>query len=126
VCGRKDLGTGCEGRTLLNMNDVINIVYFPQIDDDYEEEKHDGDHSWSDDASSMAHVIDLAYDPNNGNLQVVLRYCKLVVTNESLAALTSVGVGLRALTEERECTSSAHAMTVAPILLGWSLWMMAM
>ncbi|KAI2489041.1 hypothetical protein MHU86_25564 [Fragilaria crotonensis] len=125
-----------EGCALLSMNDVINVIYFPPQApinfDDEENDQHGGDDnsSTSDNAADMTRPfqrfgvmhdgIDLVYNENDGVLQVVLRYRKLV-TNELLPFLKSVGVGLQVATsgEERSGTSrNMHALTTAAITPG--------
>ena len=44
----------------------------------------------------MEDGIDLLYDENDGLLQLVVHYRKLVVTNESIPFLVDVGVGMAA------------------------------
>ena len=82
---------------MLSLNDILNVITCPsQEENDSTNENrnltecvHHGSFKrfgTSDDG------IDLAYDASEGVLQIVLRYCKLVVTNMSIGALASVGV----------------------------------
>ena len=110
-----------ERQELLNMNDVVNVVYPLEHDDD--DDDHDSAINADDDVVGrpfqrfgvMNDGVDLLYDGNDGILQVVLRYRKLVVTNQSLPFLRNVGVvGLHAIGENR-----VHAsMTTATIIPG--------
>lgn len=77
-----------DGPFLLSLNDVLNAVVCPSS-----EEEGDG----SDDETFQRFGItddgiDLAYDSQEGTLQISLRYRKFVVTNESLHSLADVGV----------------------------------
>jgi hypothetical protein len=78
-----------DGRFLLALNDVLNVVVCPSqelVDDD------------NTNCSSFQRFgvtedgIDLAYDSSEGTLQIVLRYQKVVVTNKSIHSLAEVGV----------------------------------
>jgi hypothetical protein len=67
-----------DGKALLSMNDVINVVLCPS----------QGDLASDDDSFQRFGVtddgIDLAYDHSEGMLQIVIQYCKVVITCESL------------------------------------------
>ena len=86
-----------EGEAMLNINDVINVLHFP-LDDDVDNGR---DHAASTSSCTFQRHgviedgIDLAYDMNDGVLQVVVRYRKLVVTKESIPFLKGVGVTFR-------------------------------
>jgi hypothetical protein len=127
-----------KGCALLNMNDVINVIYFPLPApikfDDEENDQHGGDDhsSMSNNATDMAPPfqrfgvmhdgLDLVYNENDGILQVVLRHRKLVVTSELLPFLKSVGVGLQVTTsgegEHSSTSRNVHALTTAAISPG--------
>ena len=77
----------CEGKAVLSINDVLNVISPPL--------------NCATNASNACGFklfgvtgdgIDLAYDASDGVLQITLRYRKMVVTNSSLASLESVGV----------------------------------
>ena len=113
-----------EPQEFLNMNDVVNIVYFKANENDDDDDDHDSTLNADDDVGRpfqrfgvMNDGIDLLYSENDGILQVVLRYRKLVVTNQSLPFLRNVGVvGLvhHVLGEN----DTVHAMTTAAIIPG--------
>ena len=99
---RKNRPKYSDGRSHLCLNDVLNVVVCRQSSED-----NVGDTSSNDtlsDGSSLSHRfqrfshgvtddgIDLAYDSSEGLLQIVLRYRKVVVTNESLQTLVGVSV----------------------------------
>ena len=77
----------CEGKAVLSINDVLNVISPPL--------------NCATNASNACGFrlfgvtgdgIDLAYHASDGVLQITLRYRKMVVTNSSLASLESVGV----------------------------------
>lgn len=78
---------------MLNINDVINVVHFPvnEVDDGRDPSANTTFQRYG----VMEDGIDLVYDVNDGVLQVVVRYRKLVVTKESVPLLRSVGVIFR-------------------------------
>jgi hypothetical protein len=79
-----------DGKALLSMNDVINVVLCPS----------QGDLASEDDSFQRFGVtddgIDLAYDHSEGMLQIVIQYCKVVITCESLQCVNGVGVTISA------------------------------
>ena len=80
---------------MLNINDVINVVRFPlddEVDDGRQDQSADGIFQRY---GVMEDGIDLVFDANDGVLQVVVRYQKMVVTKESMPFLTAVGVLFR-------------------------------
>jgi hypothetical protein len=84
-----------DGQSLLNLNDVINVVLCPlQCDPGVSMDESDTCARPFQRFGVMDDGIDLAYDSSEGMLQIVLRYHKLVVTSESIQCLHSVGVAL--------------------------------
>jgi hypothetical protein len=88
---RKRRPTYCEGKAVLSLNDVLNIISPPS--------HLEAENNHLDDCQLPFKLvgvtgdgIDLAYDAAEGVLQVSLRYRKMVVTNASLPSLASVGV----------------------------------
>ena len=83
-----------EGQSLLNLNDVINVVCFSP--DEILDSNHGNDTSTSpfQRFSVMEEGIDLLYNANDCILHIVVRYRKVVVTNESIPYLGDVGVTL--------------------------------
>jgi hypothetical protein len=84
-----------EGRAMLNINDVINVVRFPlddEVDDGRQDQSADGIFQRY---GVVEDGIDLVFDANDGVLQVVVRYQKMVVTKESMPFLSAVGVLFR-------------------------------
>ncbi|KAI2500990.1 hypothetical protein MHU86_13464 [Fragilaria crotonensis] len=78
-----------DGRFLLTVNDVLNVVSCPsqeQVDDNNTNCLPFQRFGVTEDG------IDLAYDASEGTLQIVLRYRKVVVTSESIQSLADVGV----------------------------------
>ena len=98
-----------DGRSLLCLNDVLNVVVCR--DSEGAEEAKDNNDSSSDADSCSSHGfqrfgvtddgIDLAYDSSDGLLQIVLRYRKIVVTDESLPSL----VGAAGVLKPKQSTS---------------------
>lgn len=88
-----------DGRSLLCINDVINVVSC-NLDDSQQPQETDtsnSSESWQSFRNGvMQDGIDLAYDVEDGVLQVVVRYHKVVVNLDqgTLACLKSVGIGL--------------------------------
>ena len=86
-----------DGKSLLSLNDVLNVITCPsQEENDSTNENRNStecvDHGPFKRFGTTDDGIDLAYDASEGVLQIVLRYRKLVVTNMSIGALASVGV----------------------------------
>jgi hypothetical protein len=83
-----------ESQSLLSVNDVLNIVLCPsQADSDSDNGEHVNPSSCRFQCLGVTDDgIDLAYDSLEGTLQIVVRYSKLIVTNESLQCLSGVGV----------------------------------
>jgi hypothetical protein len=94
---RKKRPRYCDGESLININDVLNVVFLPTSPGDdgeiYELEEHSLPAFQR--FGVMEDGIDLGYSKLDGILQITLRYRKLVVTNEMVPYLASVGVGLR-------------------------------
>lgn len=84
-----------DGPFLLSINDVVNAVCPSKRNETDDDEQRA-------DSSSVCSVfqrfgvtedgIDLAYDSSEGTLQILLRYRKIIVTNESLHSLSGAGV----------------------------------
>jgi hypothetical protein len=104
-----------EGQSLLNLNDVINVVSFPPdevLDANHGDDTSTSPFQWF---SVMEEGIDLLYNANDGILHVVVRYRKVVVTNESIPYLSDVGVTLH---ESRWDQDGNGVITTADILTG--------
>lgn len=90
---RKSKPKYSDGKTLLNLNDVINVVLCPssQRDDGSFDETSNGFRRFGvkDDG------IDLAYDVSEGMLQIVIRYRKMIITSESLECIDDIGITLQ-------------------------------
>ena len=80
----------CDGKALLSLNDVLNIISCPDADDS--NDTPPDDHDTFKRFGTTGDGIDLAYDSSEGVLQIVLRYRKMVVTNTSMNSLSSLGV----------------------------------
>lgn len=79
----------CDGKALLSLNDVLNVISpLSQPEDEYVSESHRPFKLFG----ATDDGIDLAYDSAEGILQIILRYRKMVVTNASLDSLATVGV----------------------------------
>jgi hypothetical protein len=101
TCGygvRKKRPRYSEGRSLLNFNDVINVIACTQS---YEQRETDFNTTTSENWQSFQHIagrmrdgIDLAYDADDGVLQVVIRYRKMVVVRDesTFDSLKHIGV----------------------------------
>ena len=102
TCGygvRKKRPRYSEGRSLLNFNDVINVITCTHS---YEQREADfstassGENwrSFQRSAGRMRDGIDLAYDADDGVLQVVIRYHKMVVVRDETTfdSLKHIGV----------------------------------
>ena len=95
----------CDGKALLSINDVLNVIS-PQSE---QEELVDGPFNFF---GATDDGIDLAYDSAEGLLRIVLRYRKMVVTSASLSSLASVGVAQHARDSSSPCTSSVEQLEV--------------
>jgi hypothetical protein len=93
-----------DGTSFLSLNDVMNAVLCCQSKGDGKE----ADVGIKDNDSNCSHRdhqgfrfqrfgvtkdgIGLSYDTSDDMLQIVVQYCKIIVTNESLKGLEDVGV----------------------------------
>ena len=99
----------CDGKSLLNLNDVLNIISCPADDSNDQNgtpdtvDKHDSFKRFG----TIDDGIDLAYDSSEGVLQIVLRYRKMVVTDTSINTLGSVGVAARSANEAATLDSAS-------------------
>jgi hypothetical protein len=86
-----------DGKAFLCLNDVMNVVLCRSQE---EEEATASDDDDSDSSQRFQRFgvtedgIDLSYDASDGVLQIVVRYRKVVVTNEWLKDLKDVGVSI--------------------------------
>ena len=81
-----------DGKAPLSLNDVLNIISPPSRRSEDDVCDGAGGHHSFKLFGITRDGIDLAYDAADGVLQITLRYRKMVVTNSSLALLSSVGV----------------------------------
>lgn len=91
-----------DGHSHLCLNDVLNVVVCHDSAAADENDDTSTNEASQSDGSDSSHQfqrfgvtddgIDLAYDSSDGLLQIVLRYRKVVVTEESLPSLVGVGV----------------------------------
>jgi hypothetical protein len=81
-----------DGKAALSLNDVLNIISPPSRRTEDDVCDGAGGHRSFKLFGITRDGIDLAYDAADGVLQITLRYRKMVVTNSSLALLSSVGV----------------------------------
>lgn len=103
----------CDGKALLSLNDVLNVISplsQQQEDDDACESHHPFKLFGATDDG-----IDLAYDSAEGVLQIILRYRKMVVTNASLTSLATVGVVAQ---QSFDCSSSATIAEMSDLAPG--------
>lgn len=113
-----------DGRSLLCINDVINVV---SCDSDETQQPQETDAGGSSSKSwqpfrngVMQDGIDLAYDVEDGVLQVVVRYHKVVVNLDqqggTLACLKSIGVALTlgGGGDTLPCTTVASTASILP------------
>lgn len=91
-----------EGKSLLNMNDVINVVCCYDEEGSPQQQENSGVPFQR--FSVMEDGIDLLYNEHEGILQLVVRYCRVVVTNDSIQSLASIGVGT--------CTSMVYGSDI--------------
>jgi hypothetical protein len=116
-----------DGRSLLYINDVINVVSCTNLNkrqqppgtggQDVGISTSDGSCWRSFRNGMMQDGIDLAYDGEDGILQVVIRYHKVVVTADegTLKRLKHVGVGFAFLDEGRQHTRTVTLPLAAPL-----------
>ena len=116
-----------EGRSLLYINDVINVVSCTNLKERQQPQGTGGqdvgintsdESCWRSFRNGMIQDgIDLAYDGDEGILQVVVRYHKVVVTadEDTLLRLRHVGVSFALLDEGRQHTSTMTLPHAAPI-----------
>ena len=84
-----------DGTSLLSDNNVLNIIMCRDLNDlTITPADSTSSHETFKRFGSTDDGIDLAYDSSQGLLQIVLRYRKMVVTNSSIHALSSLGVVL--------------------------------
>ncbi|KAI2506035.1 hypothetical protein MHU86_8356 [Fragilaria crotonensis] len=87
-----------EGQSRLCLNDVLNVVVGRDLSN-ADDDNADDNSSTSDGSRHFQHFgvsddgIDLSYDSSDGFLQIVVRYRKVVVTDDSLPTLIGFGVG---------------------------------
>ena len=92
---RKRRPNYCDGRSVLSMNDVLNIIICRNVEADVANEAAQDGESHDNEFKCFGTAddgIDHEYDSLLGVLQIVLRYRKMVVTHSSLNNLSSVGV----------------------------------
>ena len=100
TCGygvRKKRPRYSEGRSLLNFNDVINVITCTHSNEQRETEFITASENWRSfqrTAGRMRDGIDLVYDADDGVLQVVIRYRKMVVVRDETTfdSIKHVGV----------------------------------
>ena len=92
-----------EGKFLLNMNDVINVVCCYHDEEGSPQQQENSGVPFQR-FSVMEDGIDLLYNEHEGILQLVVRYCRVVVTNDSIQSLASIGVGT--------CTSMVYGSDI--------------
>jgi hypothetical protein len=95
-----------DGKSFLCLNDVMNVLLCCRSQE--EEEEEEAGRGSGDNNSDCSHDeyqsfqrfgvtedgIDLSYDASDGVLQIVVRYRKIIVTNEWLKGLEDVGVSI--------------------------------
>ena len=91
-----------DGHSRLCMNDVLNVVVCPI------ENAGDFQRFVSDDG------IDLAYDVSDGVLQIVVRYRKVIVTDNSLPSLVGVGVRVHCDAAAVASSRTTSAINIVP------------
>jgi hypothetical protein len=94
-----------DGHSCLCMNDVLNVVACQNAPLTIENADDDCSSTSSQEFKRFVNDdgIDLAYDTSDGYLQIVVRYRKVIVTDDSLPSL--VGVGVRVHCDGVEATS---------------------
>jgi hypothetical protein len=101
-----------EGHAMLNLNDVINVVHFSVNDEVNDGREHCASSTFQR-YGVMEDGIDLVYDVNDGVLQVVVRYRKVIVTKESIPFLRAAGVVFRGGRDDNECPQGNIVNAVA-------------
>lgn len=109
-----------EGKSVLSINDVLNIISCRSLTEDNTNDNSNQSESVNYHCFKQLGMtddgIDLAYDSSEGVLQIVLRYRKLIVTNTSLSSLVSVGVAKRE--EAAACSDSTQVVDMNEITPG--------
>ena len=93
-----------DGHSRLCINDVFNVVVCPNVSSGTEIVDDDSTSSQEFQRFVCDDGIDLAYDASDGFLQIVVRYRKVIVTENSLLSL--VGVGVRVHCDDVQVASS--------------------
>jgi hypothetical protein len=123
ACGygvRKKRPKYSEGRSLLSFNDVINLIACRSSNEqpgtDNLDTNSDNWRSFQRIAGRMRDGIDLAYDADEGVLQVVLRYHKMVVIRDesTFTSLKCIGVASPETLGAVRSTSPDSTCTIIP------------